>query len=218
MEQVQKSAASVEEAIEAALAELGVSEQQAKIEILQEPRTGFLRLNTQDAVVRVTASTASEDRTEAVPEEQVEAGIEFLEGLFARMGIEAEVSFNDSGQPPYLDVWALGSEGLGLLIGRHGHTVDALQELVSRVVHQRTGQRCAFVLDVEDYRKRRRTELARRAEAAARKVSKTGREEIFEPMSPHDRKVVHETVAPIPGVTTASSGLEPNRQVVIRRA
>jgi spoIIIJ-associated protein len=106
---------------------------------------------------------------------------------------------------------------MGLLIGRHGHTLDALQELVRAVVQRQLQGRCRVVVDVEDYRKRRRTQLARRAREAAQRVGKTGRAEALEPMSSFERKVVHDTVAELGGVETSSEGEEPNRRVVITR-
>ena len=105
---------------------------------------------------------------------------------------------------------------MGVLIGRHGHTLDALQELVKGTVHHQTGDRCRVVVDVEDYRKRRRDMVARRAQDAARRVLRSGKAETLEPMGAFERKIVHDLVGQFEGLETASEGQEPNRFVVVR--
>jgi spoIIIJ-associated protein len=217
MREIERSAASVEEAIEAALDELGVSEQEARIEILQEPRSGFLGLNSQPALVRIRTTVEAASAPESMSDEQSELAIVFLEGLLQAMGLEADVEPNASDDLPYVDIWAAeDAEGIGLLIGKHGHTLDSVQELVRSYVHRATGERCSVLVDVEDYRKRRRAQVARRAREAARRVLKTGRPEMLEPMTAADRKAVHETVAEFPNLQTASEGEEPGRRVVIQ--
>jgi spoIIIJ-associated protein len=118
----------------------------------------------------------------------------------------------------YVDVLGDGpdDEDMGLLIGRHGQTLDALQELTRVVVGQRTGMRARIVVDVEDYRRRQRARLEARAREVAKRVARSGREEELEPMSAFDRKVVHDAVSAIPGVQSSSRGEEPERRVVIR--
>jgi spoIIIJ-associated protein len=219
MEEVERSAASVEEAIEAALEELGVSEQEAQIEILQEPRQGFLGLNPQSATVRVRRAgpPPSELESEDV-EEQSELAADFIKGLLDAMGLDADVEINVTEGVSYVDVWgASAQEDMGLLIGKRGHNLDALQELLRSHVQRQTDERCQVQVDVEDYRKRRRTMLVHKARESARRVQKTGRPESFEPMSAYERKVVHDTVAEVGGLETASEGEEPQRFVVVRR-
>ena len=136
MEEIERSGASVEEAIDNALRELGVSEQEARISIVQEPRSGFLGIATQPAVVRVAvqapaaAAAEGEDAADPELEEQADIGADFLEGLLEAMGLEADVEVNESSGVTYLDVWAVeDTEDMGLLIGKGGHTLDALQEI-----------------------------------------------------------------------------------------
>ena len=219
MREVEKSAASVEEAVESALAELGLSEQEATIQILQEPKSGFLGLNPSPAIVRVreaTSSAVSGELDEAT-EEQGELAAEFLEGLLDAMDLDAEVEISAEDGVLYVELWGIeGSDGMGLLIGRHGRTLDALQELVRASVQRRTGERCQVTVDVEDYRKRRRSQVSRRAMDVARRVRKTGRAESLEPMPAIERKVVHDVVAEVGGLETVSEGDEPNRHVVVK--
>lgn len=216
MREVEKSAPSVEEAIEAALDELGVSEQEAEVEIVREPERGFLGLGAQEAVVRVRVPDREVGAADL--EEQAQVAEEFLVGLLQRMGIDAEVERHEVEGTTYVDVvGATGAEGMGILIGRHGQTLDALQEVVRSAVQRSTAQPCRVVVDVEDYRKRRRSQLADRARQVARRVRRTGRAEALEPMTAFERKIVHDAVSEVGGVETASEGEEPARHVVIRK-
>jgi spoIIIJ-associated protein len=215
MPEVEKSAPSVEEAIEAALEELGVSEQEAEIHILREPQRGLLGIGGQDAVVRVRVPDRISD---AEMEEQAELAQEFLEGLLDRMGIEAEVEINVLEGTTYVDVVAgADGESMGLLIGKHGATLDALQEIVRSACQRLTASRCRVIVDVEDYRKRRQAQLAERARQVARRVGRTGKQEALEPMNPYERKIVHDAASEVGGVETLSEGEDPDRRVVIRK-
>lgn len=220
MEEIRRSAPSVEEAIEAALGELGLSEQEADVEVVQEPRPGLLGVGAQEAVVVVRARVRSEvDLSEEDLEEQAEVAAEFLEGMLERMGIQANVEPNLEDGTMYVDV--IGpepdDEDMGLLIGRHGLTLEAVQELTRVVVAQRTGQRARVVVDVEDYRKRQIDRLTARIRETAARVRRTGRSEALEPMNPFLRRIVHGTVAEVDGVDSASEGEGAERRVVIRR-
>jgi spoIIIJ-associated protein len=217
MQEVEKSAPTVEEALEAALSELGVSEQEADVEIVQEPRSGFLGIAGQEAVVRVRLRAGGPPTDEAL-DEQAEIAADFLEGLVEAMGIAGEVDVSDVDGVTYVEVWADDDpDALGLLIGKRGNTLESIQELVRIVVHRVTGERCSVLVDVEDYRKRRRAHVLQRARDAARRVEKSGRQEALEPMSAYERKLVHDAVAEMGGLQTASEGEEPERRVVIRR-
>ena len=216
MREVERSAPSVEEAVEAALEELGVSEQEAQVEIVQESTRGILGFGQQEAVVRVRVRQQAV--AEDLLEEQAEVAAEFLEGLLERMGIEAELDHHMADGVMYVDILAgQEAEGMGLLIGRHGQTLDALQEIVRTAVQRQTGERCRVTVDVEDYRKRRRSQLAGKAREMAKRVGRTGRPERLEPMNPYERKIVHDAAAEVAGVETSSEGEEPERRVVIRK-
>ena len=136
-----------------------------------------------------------------------------------RMGITVGVEPNLDEGTMYVDVLGSGpdDEDMGVLIGRHGQTLEALQEITRLVVSQRLGTRCRVMVDVEDYRKRRRSHILRRAREAARRVRKTGQPESLDPMTAFERKIVHDAIADLGGLDTASEGEEPNRRVVITR-
>jgi spoIIIJ-associated protein len=220
VEEIERSAPSVEEALEAALEELGATEQQVVVQIVQEPRGGFLGVGSQDAVVRVRLKNRPGDLTEDDLEEQGEIAADFLEGLLTRMGLTAGVELNFEDGTMYVDI--LGTdpddEDMGLLIGRHGQTLEALQELTRMAVIHRTGLRSRVVVDVEDYKKRQRDRLEARAREIAKRVARSGQEEELEPMNPYERKLVHDVVAAVEGATSSSRGEEPERFVVIQRS
>ncbi len=224
MREVERSAPSVEEAIELALEELGASEQEVSVQILQDSKTGFLGVGSQDAVVRVRLAgpTPAEAPDEDL-EEQGDIAAVFLEGVVARLGIEADVETVFREGTMYVEILPVDDapvddedDDMGLLIGRHGQTLEALQDLARTVVGNRTGARARIVVDAEDYRKRQRARLENHARDVARKVARSGREETLDPMNSYERKIVHDAVSTVRGVETSSTGEEPERRVVIR--
>jgi len=218
VEEIQRSAPSVEEAVDSALAELGVSEQEVEVSVLQEPRQGLIGIGAQDAVVSVRVRRPDGDVSDEDLDDQAEVAAEFLEGVLERMGVTAEVVPTLEDGTMYVDV--LGhdedDEDLGLLIGRHGQTLEALQELARVAVVQRTGLRAKIVVDVEEYRRRQQSRLVARAREIARRVARSGREEELEPMNAFDRKLVHDAVGEISGAESASRGEGPERHVVVQ--
>ena len=112
----------------------------------------------------------------------------------------------------------LGVVGEGQLAGVAGEVVDALQELTRLAVYRETGVRSRLMLDVGGHRARRRTELAQIGTDAAARVLESGAPERLAPMTPFERKVVHDAVADLDGVVTESEGEEPERRIVIRPA
>lgn len=220
MQEIQATAPSVESAVEIALSRLGVTEQEVEVEVVQEPRSGFLGMGGQEAVVLIRLKRGSGQPSEDELDEQADVAADFLEELLARMAIEASVEPNLEDRTMYVDILGAGEDDddMALLIGRHGQTLEALQDLTRHVVMRRTGMRCRVVVDVEDYKKRQRDRLEAKARDVAARVARTGREEELDPMTPFDRKIVHDAVAALEGVESSSRGEEPERRVVIRRA
>jgi spoIIIJ-associated protein len=217
VEQIQATGPTVESAVEVALARLGVSEQEAEVEVVQEPRSGFFGMGGQEAIVLVRLRRHGDELSEDDLDDQADVAADFLEEILARVGIEASVEPNLEDGTMYVDVLGAGEDDddMALLIGRHGQTLEALQELTRHVVMRRTGIRCRVVVDVEDYRKRQRDRLVARARDVAKRVARTGREEELDPMTPFDRKIVHDAVARVEGVESFSRGEDPDRRVVI---
>ncbi len=144
--------------------------------------------------------------------EKREAAAKALRDILERMGIEAEVSAFDDGERIFLD--AHGAES-GLIIGKKGATLDALQYVVNRIISKKPNEGPGVVVDAEGYRGRREDSLADLARRLADKAMKSGRPVPVEPMNPHDRRIVHVTLADHPGVRTESDGEGLFRRVVI---
>jgi spoIIIJ-associated protein len=150
-------------------------------------------------------------------EEQGESARQFIEGLVAELGIEADVSVRVVDEDT-VEVAVDGKE-LGVLVGRGGATLAALQELARTVVQSRTaGPTERILVDVAGYRVKRAEALQRFTRQVAEEVMAAGSERALEPMLAADRKVVHDTVAEISGVRTRSEGDEPRRYVVVAPA
>lgn len=148
-------------------------------------------------------------------EEQAEAATDFVRGLVAAFDVDAEVSTRLEDD----DVLIVDIDGpeLGLLVGPKGATLQALEELVRTVVQRRTeGHGARIHVDVGGYRAKRRAALERFALELAAEVRESGEDRALEPMSASDRKVVHDAVATVDGVSTTSEGEEPRRRVVVR--
>ena len=212
---VERQASTVEEAVEAALAELGLTDQEARIEILQEPKGGFLGVGAQEAVVRVSAKSQEVDIDDL--EEQADAVADFLEQLLVKMEVDAIAEPNPTAGQMYVDIVDGPEDDMALLIGRHGQTLEAIQELTRMIVGSRLDERIRVIVDVGDYRKRRIARLQDHAKEVAERVLRTGREEELEPMNPFERKLVHDAAGEVAGVETSSRGEEPDRYVVIRK-
>jgi spoIIIJ-associated protein len=148
-------------------------------------------------------------------EEQADAVADFVEDLLVKMDIDAIAEPSERGGRVYVDVVDGPEEDLALLIGKHGQTLDAIQELARQVVGHRLDERIRVLVDVEDYRKRRAARLEEMARDAADRAIDTGNEQELEPMDALERKIVHDAVAGVEGVQSGSRGEEPNRFVVI---
>jgi spoIIIJ-associated protein len=150
-------------------------------------------------------------------EEQADAVADFVEELLGHMGIDAIAEPTQHSGRMYVDILDGSEDDMALLIGKHGQTLDAIQELARQAIGHRLDERIRVIVDVQDYRKRRETRLEEHAREAADRVLREGGEEELEPMNALERKIVHDAVAEIEGVETFSRGEEPARYVVIRR-
>src|SRR5215217_2395857 len=158
-----------------------------------------------------------DDQGDIPVDEQADQAVEFTRGLVEAFGAKAEVASHLEDEDTVLvDVTG---ENLGLLVGPRGATLAAVEELVRTVVQRQTGGHGVRVhVDVAGYRAKRREALSEFARQLAERVRDEDAEQALEPMSASDRKVVHDVVAEIEGVTTTSEGEEPRRRVVIRPA
>lgn len=178
------------------------------------PRRGSRRENGQGDRKDAAANTRAQEAPEMSLSEQAEIGRGFLTGLVAQFSPEANVAV----EPVDDDTIRLAVRGgdLGVLIGPKGQTLQAIQELVRTVVQRHTTSREGWlVVDVSDYRQKRKAALERFAEGVAAQVKENNEAVRLEPMAPADRKIVHDIINTIDGVTTRSEGEEPRRLVVI---
>lgn len=200
---LEKSASTVEEAIELALKELDVTEDQVEIEILEEGSKSFLGLGKQkEAKVRIILYDYA-----------IEIARDFLGELFEKMGIDAELEFAEEDELLKINVVTKSS---GMIIGRRGETLDSLQFLTGLVVNRNNTTYRKIIIDTENYRKKREETLEELANRIAAKVEKSGRNKTLEPMNPYERRIIHSTLQKNKNVETFSVGEEPNRKVVIK--
>ena len=138
---------------------------------------------------------------------------DYLEELLDLLDFDGDIDLDVEGSRAVVSID--GSDDLNKLVGRGGEVLDALQELTRLAVHQKTGVRSRLMLDIASWRRRRREELAALGDKVARRVLKTGEREELAPMTPFERKIVHDAVAAVPGVHSESEGVEPSRRVVV---
>ena len=149
---------------------------------------------------------------EEVDDEKAQAIRTFLSGLLSQMESNAQVKVYLPEKGRYRVI--LEGENLGALIGRRGETLDAIQQLTSYAVN-RTGGRVRVQLDAEGYREKREQSLQNLARKVAGKVVKYRRSVTLEPMTAYERHVIHTALQDVPGVTTYSTGVDPNRRVIV---
>ncbi|WP_372511919.1 protein jag [Frankia umida] len=158
------------------------------------------------------AEASPQKRRLADLEQEGEIAADYIEGLLDIVDMDGDLDLDvESGRA----VVAVVGDGLDKLIGTGGETLEALQELTRLAVLQRTGSRSRLMLDVGGHRARRRIELRKIATKVAAQALEQGKPETLAPMTPFERKVVHDVIAEIDGVHSESEGEEPSRRVVI---
>ncbi|MDR6909846.1 spoIIIJ-associated protein [Rhodococcus fascians] len=156
-----------------------------------------------------------EDDEDYLVEEGEIAG-DYLEQLLDVLDFDGDIDLDVEGDRAIVSID--GGDDLAKLVGRKGEVLDALQELTRLAVQQSTGERSKLMLDVAGWRAKRRTELGNLGAEAARRVLESGEREELTPMTPFERKIVHDAVAKIDGVASESTGVEPARRVVVVKA
>lgn len=153
-------------------------------------------------------------REYVIEEAAVDAAKEFLQKIFNAMRIEVVMEKFINKNEGVVTFKLHGSD-MGILIGKHGQTLDSLQYLTNLVANKNSAERIRIVIDIEDYRERRVETLNRLAQRLADKVKRTGERVVLEPMNPHERKIIHVALQNDRRITTLSEGEEPYRRVVI---
>ena len=182
--------------------ELGVDEAKAEYEVLEEPKKGFFGVGASDAKLRVFYQPSP-----------AEIAADFVRDLLMNMQFEANVSIESADEEGA--AIAVSGEGLGLIIGRHGDVLDAVQHLAGLAAnHGRSGY-YRITVDIENYRAKRAETLRQLARRMAEKTLKYRRNNTLEPMNAYERRIIHTEVQGIEGVTTYSIGSDADRRIVI---
>ena len=237
---LEKSARTEDEAIALALKELGMDRDDVSVEIVERAKSGFLGIGASPAVIRVSYEVPDEEVKPAPKAEKTAAPAakapkapaapkaaaapadepaeyaqirQFLTGLLERMGVTAEMEFSPR-ENGGVNV-SLSGNGMGAIIGRRGETLDAIQHLTNYVVNRGNEKHMHISVDAECYRSKREESLTRLAEKMAEKAIKYKRSMALEPMNSYERHVIHSALQNYEGVTTSSTGVEPNRRVVV---
>lgn len=204
MEFIEVSAKNVDDAITDACQRLGATSDQIEYEIVDKGSAGFLGIGSKNAVIRVRKKEVSVD-------EHIR---EFLDSVFAAMGMQVELVIEVDDQEKVIDVELKGND-MGVLIGKRGQTLDSLQYLTNLAVNKKCEEYYKIKIDTEDYRKRRKDTLENLAKNIAYKVKRTKRPVSLEPMNPFERRIIHSALQNDKYVTTHSEGDEPYRHVVV---
>ena len=222
----------IDEAIEAALAQLGLDRDDVSVEVIDTPSKGFLGLGGSLAKVRVWSGEDDEPAPAPVKEEKkpkkvavkkeekvaegsvAEQAKTYFEELCKVMGLDKVTVTVAEAENKTLRV-ALNGQGLGVLIGKRGETMYALQYLASLALNKQEGEFTRIELDIEGYRAKRIEALERLALRMADKAVKQKRNVGLEYMQSYERRVIHAALQNYEGVTTTSVGEEPYRKVII---
>lgn len=195
----------VAEAAELAAAQLGVPVSAVQTEVLEEPKRSLLGKIKGEAKVRVFYE--KEEQT------KVQLAKEYITTILTAMGLSG-FTIEESGDEDHA-VLNIEGEGLGVIIGRRGETLDAIQYLAALAANRLGGDYFRITVDSGGYRSKREKTLMRLAEKLSKTVLRTGRSSTLEPMNPYERRIIHSVVSGIEGVVSKSIGEEPNRRVVI---
>ena len=206
-------AKTVEEAVTAATVALGITSDELEYEVVEKGSTGFLGLGAKPAIIK------AKKKEEEVVNQTVSTGLVdktkvYLDSLFKAMDIETEVTIDFDEENNNMDINLEGSE-MGILIGKRGQTLDALQYLISLYVNKESEAYVRVKLDTENYRARRKDTLENLAKNIAFKGKRSRRSVTLEPMNPYERRIIHSALQNDKYVATRSEGEEPYRKVVV---
>ncbi|OEH86480.1 DNA-binding protein [Desulfuribacillus stibiiarsenatis] len=201
MRKLVESAKTIDEAIALGLSKLGLQKEEVEINIITEPTKGFLGFGSKNAEVEII-----------VKDNPIAQGKKVLSEIFGAMDLNVQIEdYKEDDQI----VFNIVGDNLGVLIGRRGQTLDALQYLLNLSVNKSKDSNTRFLLDAESYRERRKKTLESLAQKLANKVRKYKKDVVLEPMAPYERKIIHTYLQNEKGIYTRSQGQEPFRKIVI---
>lgn len=204
MEYIEFKGKTVDDALTEASIQFGVASDELIYEVVDKGSTGILGfINTKPAIIKAKKKDSFEDIIQG-----------FLEHLFDVMGIETVVDIEYNEEEKYMNINLNGPE-MGVLIGKRGQTLDALQRITQSVVNKNSEEFIRVKLDTENYRARRKDTLENLARNIAYKVKRSKKQVILEPMNPYERRIIHSALQDDKYVSTRSEGEEPFRRVVV---
>lgn len=230
MSKVTVTAKTIDEAVKSALRQLQTSEEFVSIRVIEEPTNGFFGFGAKPAVVEValleptveSQAVTAEDTTmqSAVKQEKEEtSGVNpveeaqlFLEKVLSQMGLKVQITLDHEEEHT---VFKITGEGLGLMIGKRGQTLESIQYLTNLVANRHSKEYLRIVIDPENYRTKRQETLKLLADRMAKKVVRTNEKMALEPMNAAERKVIHTHLQNYAGISTKSHGEGNNRHLVI---
>lgn len=202
MKIVEKMGKTVDEAVDLALAELDATRNEVDVEVLEEPSKGILGfIMVKQARVKVVLKENPSKRASAL-----------LKGIFRTMDLDVKINISENEKTMFIN---LEGPDLGILIGRRGETLDALQYLVNLSANKNMETRKKIIIDIEGYRNRREKTLQRLALKLADKARQRGRNVVLEPMSSQERRIIHTALQGRNDIYTFSEGEEPYRKIII---
>ncbi|WP_025027515.1 RNA-binding cell elongation regulator Jag/EloR [Caldalkalibacillus mannanilyticus] len=223
MSKVTVTAKTIEQAVKSALSQLQTSEDLVNIRVIEEPSKGFFGFGSKQAVVEVEvkevvqesqsqAAAAVEQEESLLDKDWLEEAKHFLETILSQMGLSVRVTVEPREEHTIFNVQG---EGIGLMIGRRGQTLDSIQYLTNLVANRYSKDYVRIVIDPENYRARRQETLEQLADRVAKKVVRSGEKMVLEPMNPAERKIIHTHLQEYAGISTKSQGEGNNRRIVV---
>ncbi len=203
MEFKEFKAKTVEEALTNASMELGVASTELDYEVIDKGTSGFLGIGAKPAIIKAKKKDSFLDEIQT-----------YLDNLFKAMEVESTVTIDYDKDEGVMNIDVAGPD-MGILIGKRGQTLDALQYLISLFVNKKSESYIRVKLDTENYRQRRKDTLENLARNIAFKVKRTRRSFTLEPMNPYERRIIHSSLQNDKYVATRSEGEEPYRKVVV---
>ncbi|MBR3598649.1 MAG: protein jag [Lachnospiraceae bacterium] len=203
MEFKEFKAKTVEEALTNASMEFGVASTEIEYEVIEKGTSGFLGIGAKPAVIKAKKKDNFLDEIQT-----------YLDNLFRAMEVESKVNIDYDKEEGVMNIDVEGPD-MGILIGKRGQTLDALQYLISLFVNKKSESYIRVKLDTENYRQRRKDTLENLARNIAFKVKRTRRSFTLEPMNPYERRIIHSSLQNDKYVATRSEGEEPYRKVVV---
>ncbi|MHB1316065.1 MAG: RNA-binding cell elongation regulator Jag/EloR [Christensenellales bacterium] len=202
--QIEIQAKTVDEAIFRGLQTLQCTIDEVEVDVLQEANKGLFGIGARECTIRLTRIQQEEEATDGKAQD-------FLGRMLSMMGVGVKLQSKEDDECLRINI---NGNVSGILIGRRGETLDALQYLTS-VVYNRKAFHKRVILDTENYRSKREDALVRLAGRLSSKVRVSGEPFALEPMTPYERRILHAALQDDPDVTTCSEGEEPNRYVVV---